>query len=76
PQTPQAPSEDVSAATRPGAVFAQPGSVVRVAVRERLQPSRPQFLRRVGAPVLSAGVSRDRGMPPRWRANGAPGPLD
>ena len=44
---------------------------LRIAVRGRLLPSRPQFLRRAGAPVLSAGVSRDRGLPPRWRANGA-----
>jgi hypothetical protein len=71
PQTPQAPSEDVSAATRPNTVFARPGALARVAVRKRLQPSQPQLLRRAGARLLSAGVSRDRGLPPRWRANGA-----
>ena len=36
----------VSRATRPNTVFAQPGSTARVAVRERLLPSRPQLLRR------------------------------
>ena len=60
----------VSRATRPGAVFARPGALARVAVRRRLLPSRPQLLRRLGAPPLSAGVSRHRGRPPRWRANG------
>jgi hypothetical protein len=35
PQTPQAPSEDVSAATRPTTVFARVGTCARVAVRER-----------------------------------------
>jgi hypothetical protein len=71
PQTPQAPSEDVSAATHPSTVFAREGTTARVAVRDRLLPPRRQLLRRVSAPLLSAGVSRDRGLPPRWRANGA-----
>jgi hypothetical protein len=70
PQTPQAPSEDVSAATRPSTVLARPGATARVAVRERLLPPRPQLLRRVDAPPLSAGVSRHPGLAPRWRANG------
>ena len=39
PQTPQAPSEDVSAATRPSSVLARPGTSGRVAVRRRLLPS-------------------------------------
>jgi hypothetical protein len=73
PQTPQAPSEAVSAATRPSTVFARPGTTARVAIRERLLPSRPQLLRRVGARLLSAGVSRHRGLPPPWRANGCAG---
>jgi hypothetical protein len=72
PQTPQAPSEDVSAATRPSTVLAQPGTTARVTIRQRLLPSRPQLLRRDGAPPLSAGASRHRGLPPRGRANGAP----
>src|SRR4051812_50199534 len=63
----------VSRATRPGTVFAALGAGVRVAVRWRLLPSRPQLLRRVGAAVLSVGVQRDRGLPPRWRANGCVG---
>src|SRR3954454_660837 len=33
-------------------------------------PLRPQLLHRVRALTPSAGVSRDRGLPPRWRANG------
>jgi hypothetical protein len=73
PQTPQVPSEAVSAATRPSTVFARPGTTARVAIRERLLPSRPQLLRRVGARLLSAGVSRHRGLPPPWRANGCAG---
>jgi hypothetical protein len=36
PQTPQAPSEDVSAATRPSTVLARPGTTARVAIRQRL----------------------------------------
>ena len=71
PQTPQAPSE---------------GRVPRHPLEHRPCPaghhrprrgppastaSQPQLLRRFGAPALSAGVSRHRGLPPRWRANGA-----
>ena len=73
PQTPQAPSEDVSAATRPSGVLAALGACARVAVRGRLLPPRPRLLRRAGALLLSAGVSRHRGRPARWRANGCVG---
>ena len=64
----------MSAATRPSSVLAALGACARVAVRERLLPSQPQLLRRDDAQLLSAGVSRDRGLPPRWRANGTPVP--
>ena len=72
PQTPQAPSE---------------GRVRRHPPEHRLCPAGRQRSRRgppsvysfaAAAPapswcaVPSAGVSRDRGLPPRWRANGAP----
>jgi hypothetical protein len=59
----------VSRATCSRIVFARQGASAGVAVRGRLRPSRPQLLRRFGAPVLSAGVSRHRGLPPRWRAD-------
>jgi hypothetical protein len=72
PQTPQAPSEDVSAATRPSRVFA--GCAPSLGHGPRAStPSGPQLLRQVGAAVLSAGVSRHRGLPPHWRANGCAG---
>ena len=64
PQTPQAPSEDVSAATRPSSVLARPGASVRVAVRERLLPSRPQLLRR----ERCASALR-RSIAPPWSAS-------
>ena len=43
----------------------RPGTRARGAVRKRLQPSRPQLLRRAHTPMLSAGASRDRDLPPR-----------
>ena len=70
PQTPQAPSEDVSAATRPRTVLARPGasaasrsaSVYSFAAAAPAPGRRAAALRR---------VSRHRGLAPRWRANGA-----
>ena len=47
----------VSRATRPSTVLARPGSTARAAVRERRLTSRPQLLRRVLAPRLSAKAS-------------------
>jgi hypothetical protein len=58
PQTPQAPSEDVSAATRPSTVLAQPGTTARVAVRQRL---------RLRGRSSCAEIMRDRS-PPEYRA--------
>ena len=59
----------VSRATRSRIVFARPGSIA-VLRSVSATPSRPQLLWRAGTPVLSARVSRRRGLPPRWRANG------
>jgi len=55
----------VSRATRSRIGFAWQGARARV-VRGRLLASRPQLLRRSGSRLLSAGVWRHRGLPPRW----------
>jgi hypothetical protein len=72
PQTPQAPSEDVSAATRPRRVFARPGAGACVAVRRRYSfassvpapGSCASALRRsVGATVVCPRVGEPTGAP-------------
>ena len=71
PQTPQAPSEGRVPRHPPEDRLCPAGRQRSRRGPRASTPSRPQLLRRAGAPVLSAGVSRHRGRPPRWRANGA-----
>ena len=72
PQTPQAPSEGPVPRHPPERRLCPAGLARSRRGPRASTPSRPQRLRRVRAPMLSAGVSRHRGRPPRWRANGAP----
>ena len=71
PQTPQAPSEGRVPRHPPEDRRCQAGHHRSRRGPRSSTPSRPQLLRRSGALVLCAGVSRHRGRPPRWRANGA-----
>ena len=71
PQTPQAPSEG-RVPRHPPERRPCPAGLHRLSRDPPAStPSRPRLLRRIGAPVLSAGVSRHCDVPPRWRANAA-----